>query len=130
MTGKDELIAEVERTLGPVIDAIIDAVPQLRDSYVEHLREQRGRGLAYVYLPGAVRVLNEQLSARELSMEAIQQLCSAIERALERENSDIDALIFLAFLEPLEGTVLFPIARSEFGPRTRKALLEFWGWSI
>lgn len=25
--------------------------------------------------------------------------------------------------------MLFPIARSEFGPRTRKALLEMWGWS-
>ena len=125
----DEQIAEQEKNLAPVIEAIIDAVPQLRDSYEEHVYEQGGQRLSYVYLADAVRILNEQLLATNLSMGAIQRLCSTIESALEKVNPDIDALIVLAFLEPLERTVLFPIARNEFGPRTRKALLEMWGWT-
>jgi hypothetical protein len=116
------------RDLTPVIEAILDAVPQLRDSYREHVCEQLGQSLPYVYLADAVRVLNEQLWARQLSMESIKRLCSTIENLLEKEDPDIDALIVLAFLEPLEGTMLFPIARSEFGPRTRKELLDSWGW--
>jgi len=115
------------KDLTPVIEAIIDAVPQLRDSYLEHIREQRGQSLPYVYLDDAVRILNEQLWARQLSMEAIRRLCSTIENEFEKADPDIDALIVLAFLQPLEGTMLFPIARSEFGPRARQELLEMWG---
>ena len=117
------------KDLTPVIEAILDAVPQLRDSYREHLCEQLGQSLPYVYLADAVRVLNEQLWAKQLSMESIKRLCSTIENEFEKGDPDIDALIVLAFLEPLEGTMLFPIARSEFGPRTRKELLGMWGWS-
>ena len=86
-------IAELEKTLTPVIEAIVAAVPQLRESYAEHVRENEGKTLSYIYLPDAVRILNEQLWARQLTMGAIQGLCATVESVLEKENPDIDTLI-------------------------------------
>jgi hypothetical protein len=120
---------ESEKVFRPIVQAIVNAVPELRESYEEHLKDHDGESLSYIYLPDAVRDLEKRfVPGGGLTIETIRRLCSAIEMAVETDNLDARDLIGLALLDEIEDSRMWSVMRSEFGPRTRQLLLEGWGW--
>lgn len=107
--------------LPPVVKDLVRAVPELRNSFDEHLRNY-GEILSYIYLPDAVRDLAEQMHSGTLPRHALDKLSVGIELALESRDPAIEDLIGLALLDELKLSALWPLVRGHLGPRAREIL--------
>ena len=111
---------------------LLDAVPELADSYHEHLLDN-DELLPYHYLPDAVRALELMMHQGRLTEETRSQVAALIEAALE-EGGSIRNLALLGLVEEIANAHVMSVIRSypsllecmrdAFGPLTKEALSD------
>jgi len=110
--------------LPPAVAKIVKAVPELENSYKVHISEHDGSVLGYIFLPDAVRELENQERDGRFGGDTLDRLSQAIEDELASSDPATEDLIALGLLEELANSSLWGEIRKKLGQRARAQLRE------
>jgi hypothetical protein len=79
----------------------------------------------YVFLADAVRHFQDKLSDETLSLATLEQLASAIDSLLNLNDSEIDDLVVLALLVPLNESIVWERLRTRIGKKAIEELARY-----